>query len=74
MSANCLSFAAFLIPDSDISDLLGFLTNQNITVTMFTDSDYMSAAPHSAALNVARAEKVRALQVIETFPLTLITC
>ncbi|KAF4012943.1 hypothetical protein G4228_003028 [Cervus hanglu yarkandensis] len=43
--------------DSDISDLLSFFTNQNIMVTMFNDSDYMSAAPHSAALNVVRSEK-----------------
>ena len=43
-------------------------------VTMFNDSDYMSAAPHSAALNVVRSEKVRAMQVIEIFPLKLIIC
>lgn len=27
-------------------------------VTMFNDSDYVSAAPHSAALNVMQSEKV----------------
>ncbi|XP_044794440.2 cholesterol transporter ABCA5 isoform X2 [Bubalus bubalis] len=43
--------------DSDISDLLSFFTNQNIMVTMFNDTDYMSAAPHSAALNVVRSER-----------------
>ncbi|EPY73210.1 ATP-binding cassette sub-family A member 5 isoform 1 [Camelus ferus] len=43
--------------DSDISDLISFFTNQNIMVTMFNDSDYVSAAPHSAALNVMQAEK-----------------
>ncbi|XP_060058636.1 cholesterol transporter ABCA5 isoform X3 [Erinaceus europaeus] len=43
--------------DSDITDLISFLTNQNILVTMFNDSDYVSAAPHSAALNVMSAEK-----------------
>ncbi|XP_036692833.1 ATP-binding cassette sub-family A member 5 isoform X2 [Balaenoptera musculus] len=43
--------------DSDISDLLSFFTNQNIMVTMFNDSDYVSAAPHSAALNVMQSEK-----------------
>lgn len=32
-------------------------------VTMFNDSDYVSAAPHSAALNVVLAEKVRVLDV-----------
>lgn len=43
--------------DSDISDLITFFTNQNIMVTMFNDSDYVSAAPHSAALNVMHSEK-----------------
>ncbi|XP_066877251.1 cholesterol transporter ABCA5 isoform X3 [Kogia breviceps] len=43
--------------DSDISDLLRFFTNQSIMVTMFNDSDYVSAAPHSAALNVMQSEK-----------------
>ncbi|XP_045426720.1 cholesterol transporter ABCA5 isoform X3 [Pipistrellus kuhlii] len=46
--------------DSDISDLITFFTNQNIMVTMFNDSDYVSAAPHSAALNVIQSEKIRA--------------
>ncbi|ERE69073.1 ATP-binding cassette sub-family A member 5-like protein [Cricetulus griseus] len=43
--------------DSDISDLINFFTHQNIMVTMFNDSDYVSAAPHSAALNVVHSEK-----------------
>ncbi|XP_013358686.1 PREDICTED: ATP-binding cassette sub-family A member 5 [Chinchilla lanigera] len=43
--------------ESDISDLINFFTYQNIMVTMFNDSDYVSAAPHSAALNVVRSEK-----------------
>ncbi|XP_058904342.1 cholesterol transporter ABCA5 isoform X1 [Kogia breviceps] len=43
--------------NSDISDLLRFFTNQSIMVTMFNDSDYVSAAPHSAALNVMQSEK-----------------
>ncbi|XP_007957883.1 cholesterol transporter ABCA5 [Orycteropus afer afer] len=43
--------------DSDVSDLISFFTKQNIMVTMFNDSDYVSAAPHSAALNVMRSEK-----------------
>ncbi|XP_067571497.1 cholesterol transporter ABCA5 isoform X1 [Pseudorca crassidens] len=43
--------------NSDISDLLRFFTTQNIMVTMFNDSDYVSAAPHSAALNVMQSEK-----------------
>lgn len=43
--------------DSDISDLINFLTNQSIMVAMFNDSDYVSAAPHSAALNVVQSEK-----------------
>uniref|UniRef100_A0A2K6TGY5 ATP binding cassette subfamily A member 5 n=1 Tax=Saimiri boliviensis boliviensis TaxID=39432 RepID=A0A2K6TGY5_SAIBB len=43
--------------DSDISDLISFFTSQNIMVTMFNDSDYVSVAPHSAALNVMSSEK-----------------
>nr|XP_023416826.1 ATP-binding cassette sub-family A member 5 [Cavia porcellus] len=43
--------------ESDISDLLNFFTHQNIMVMMFNDSDYVSAAPHSAALNVVHSEK-----------------
>uniref|UniRef100_A0A8D0RE36 Cholesterol transporter ABCA5 n=1 Tax=Sus scrofa TaxID=9823 RepID=A0A8D0RE36_PIG len=43
--------------DSDISDLIGFFTSQNIMVEMFNDSDYLSAAPHSAAFNVMQSEK-----------------
>jgi hypothetical protein len=35
---------------------------------MFNDSDYVSAAPHSAALNVVHSEKVRVLHVNE-YPL-----
>ncbi|KAK7822634.1 hypothetical protein U0070_001982 [Myodes glareolus] len=42
---------------TDINDLINFFTHQNIMVTMFNDSDYVSAAPHSAALNVVLAEK-----------------
>nr|XP_055242243.1 cholesterol transporter ABCA5 isoform X2 [Gorilla gorilla gorilla] len=43
--------------DSDISDLTSFFTSQNIMVTMINDSDYVSMAPHSAALNVMHSEK-----------------
>ncbi|KAM5273748.1 cholesterol transporter ABCA5 [Ctenodactylus gundi] len=43
--------------ESAISDLISFFTYQNIMVTMFNDSDYVSAAPHSAALNVMYSEK-----------------
>uniref|UniRef100_A0A2K6JUR5 Cholesterol transporter ABCA5 n=1 Tax=Rhinopithecus bieti TaxID=61621 RepID=A0A2K6JUR5_RHIBE len=43
--------------DSEISDLIDFFTSQNIMVTMINDSDYVSVAPHSAALNVMRLEK-----------------
>ncbi|ELW67446.1 ATP-binding cassette sub-family A member 5 [Tupaia chinensis] len=43
--------------DSDIDDLISFFTKQNIMVTMFNDSDYVSAAPHSAALNVMHSEE-----------------
>ncbi|XP_006872355.1 PREDICTED: ATP-binding cassette sub-family A member 5 [Chrysochloris asiatica] len=43
--------------DSDISDLISFFTNQDIMVTIFNDSDYIAAAPHSAALNVMPSDK-----------------
>ncbi|KAF6091893.1 ATP binding cassette subfamily A member 5 [Phyllostomus discolor] len=43
--------------DSDIGDLISFFTKQNIVVTMFNGSDYVSAAPHSAALNVLPSDK-----------------
>lgn len=32
-------------------------------VTMFNDSDYVSAAPHSAALNVMHSEQVRVMDI-----------
>lgn len=63
---DSLLFAYFLIPDSDISDLISFFTNQNIMVTMFNSSDYVSAAPHSAALNVLPSDKVRAMYMRES--------
>lgn len=52
-------------------------------VTMFNDSDFVSAAPHSAALNVMYSEKVGVMCVNEylfesyerlRFPLKLIIC
>lgn len=36
-------------------------------VTMFNDSDYVSAAPHSAALNVIQSEKVRVEYPLESY-------
>lgn len=65
---DSLLFAFSLTPDSDISDLITFFTNQNIMVTMFNDSDYVSAAPHSAALNVMHSEKVR-VRYMKEYPL-----
>ncbi|XP_038613025.1 ATP-binding cassette sub-family A member 5 [Tachyglossus aculeatus] len=43
--------------DSDIDDLISFFTSQNISIKMFNDSDYVSAAPHSAALNIMHSGK-----------------
>uniref|UniRef100_A0A3P8UFW8 ATP binding cassette subfamily A member 5 n=1 Tax=Cynoglossus semilaevis TaxID=244447 RepID=A0A3P8UFW8_CYNSE len=43
--------------DSDISDFLHHLESQDIKVEMMRHSDYMSAAPHSAAINVTGSSK-----------------
>lgn len=42
----------FLSPESDIGDIVHSLGAMNILWEMFNDSDYVSVAPHSAALNV----------------------
>uniref|UniRef100_A0A8C4VXT6 ATP binding cassette subfamily A member 5 n=1 Tax=Gopherus evgoodei TaxID=1825980 RepID=A0A8C4VXT6_9SAUR len=42
---------------SDIDDLISAIRSQQILTEMFNESDYMSAAPHSAALNVSLSEK-----------------
>ncbi|KAG8008859.1 ATP-binding cassette sub-family A member 5 [Nibea albiflora] len=42
---------------SDISDFVHNLESQNIKVEMMKHSDYMSAAPHSAAINVTGSSK-----------------
>lgn len=46
----------FLSPESDISDIVHSLGSMNILWEMFNDSDYVSVAPHSAALNVFALE------------------
>lgn len=43
---------------SDISDFIHNLESQNIKVEMMKHSDYMAAAPHSAAINVTGSSKV----------------
>ncbi|XP_069016034.1 cholesterol transporter ABCA5 [Embiotoca jacksoni] len=42
---------------SDISDFIHNLESQDINVEMMKHSDYMSAAPHSAAINVTGSSK-----------------
>ncbi|KAJ7401602.1 ATP binding cassette subfamily A member 5 [Pitangus sulphuratus] len=42
--------------ESDIDDIVHSLGSMNILWEMFNDSDYVSAAPHSAALNVQALE------------------
>uniref|UniRef100_A0A673CFU4 Cholesterol transporter ABCA5 n=1 Tax=Sphaeramia orbicularis TaxID=375764 RepID=A0A673CFU4_9TELE len=42
---------------SDISDFIHNLESQDIKVEMMRHSDYMSAAPHSAAINVTGSNK-----------------
>lgn len=41
-----------LTSESDINDIVHSLGSMNILWEMFNDSDYVSAAPHSAGLNV----------------------
>lgn len=43
--------------DSDVSELLHNLEAQDLQVEMMKHSDYMSAAPHSAAINVTGSSK-----------------
>uniref|UniRef100_A0AAQ5ZVP8 ABC transporter domain-containing protein n=1 Tax=Amphiprion ocellaris TaxID=80972 RepID=A0AAQ5ZVP8_AMPOC len=52
---NCVSLS--LSPGSDISDFVHNLELQDISVEMMKHSDYMSAAPHSAAINVTGSSK-----------------
>ncbi|XP_060889352.1 ATP-binding cassette sub-family A member 5 [Labrus mixtus] len=42
---------------SDISDLIHNLESQDVQVEMMKHSDYMAAAPHSAAINVTGSSK-----------------
>ncbi|CAM5096965.1 unnamed protein product [Natator depressus] len=42
---------------SNVDDLISALRSQKILTEMFNDSDYVSAAPHSAALNVSLSEQ-----------------
>lgn len=50
---------AFFVPTgSDISDFIHNIESQDIKVEMMKQSDYMAAAPHSAAINVTRSSKV----------------
>ncbi|KAJ7403942.1 ATP-binding cassette sub-family A member 5 isoform X1 [Willisornis vidua] len=42
--------------ESDIDDIVHSLGSMNILLEMFNDSDYVSAAPHSAGLNVFALE------------------
>lgn len=53
-----LALLSLVLTDSDISDFIHNLESQNIKVEMMTHSDYMSAAPHSAAINVTGSNKV----------------
>lgn len=55
----------FLSPDTDLSDIVHSLGSMNILWELFNDSDYVSVAPHSAALNVFALESG---QVRHTLP------
>uniref|UniRef100_A0A673C6A2 Cholesterol transporter ABCA5 n=1 Tax=Sphaeramia orbicularis TaxID=375764 RepID=A0A673C6A2_9TELE len=60
-STSCLVAFIFLFlgssSGSDISDFIHNLESQDIKVEMMRHSDYMSAAPHSAAINVTGSNK-----------------
>lgn len=47
-----------VLTDSDISDFIHHLESQDIQVELMKHRDYMSAAPHSAAINVTGSSKV----------------
>lgn len=51
-------FFSFGFPGADISDFIHNLESQDIKVEMMKHSDYMGAAPHSAAINVSGSSKV----------------
>uniref|UniRef100_A0A8C7V435 ABC transporter domain-containing protein n=1 Tax=Oncorhynchus mykiss TaxID=8022 RepID=A0A8C7V435_ONCMY len=51
---NC---GLFLCAGSDISDFIRNLESQDIKVEMMKNTDYMSCAPHSAAINVTGSNK-----------------
>lgn len=46
----------FLSPETELSDIVHSLGSMNILWELFNDSDYVSVAPHSAALNVFALE------------------
>lgn len=59
---------------SDISDFIHNLESQNIQVEMMRQSDYMSAAPHSAAINVTGSNKVTAHKEYYIFKALFMRC
>uniref|UniRef100_A0A669C091 ATP binding cassette subfamily A member 5 n=1 Tax=Oreochromis niloticus TaxID=8128 RepID=A0A669C091_ORENI len=62
---------------SDISDFIHNIESQDIKVEMMKQSDYMAAAPHSAAINVTRSSKVTLIFVafnsttVHSLPMTV---
>lgn len=57
-----LHLAVLLVStESDISDFIHNLQSQDIKVELMKHSDYMAAAPHSAAINVTGSSKVTLL-------------
>lgn len=61
-----------LSSDSDISDFINNLESQDIKVELMKHRDYMSEAPHSAAINVTGSNKVSRVLLRE--PLCWISC
>lgn len=62
-NANAVLIEAFFcllisVTDSDVSGFIHNLESQDIKVEIMKKPDYMSAAPHSAAINVTGSSKV----------------
>lgn len=52
------TFLCVCYADSDISSFIQSIEAQDLKVEMMRRTDYMSAAPHSAAINVSGSSKV----------------
>ncbi len=56
---SLINWHLYVVVDSDLSGFIHNLESQDIKVEMMKKTDYMSAAPVSAAINVTGSSKVR---------------